>query len=271
MKTKLRPSPPIVPGWKIKKQLGEGDFATVWLAERPAEKRPRAIKVLRSEHEGKFTLDAEWDALSHLKHPGIVAGHSGDGQHIVMDYVEGPALADDMQAGKLWPIAETVEILSYLCDALASVHAAGLVHHDVNPGNIILAKHPVLIDFGWVTLAGLHTNRKRHSRWCSPEAARGEPASVLNDLWPIPLFAQVMLTGLSPIFGDPMGVGLMLRCYDGFERLPEDPNLPPTFAPWFTKATHPNPTKRYRTAATLKKSLARLSRGHAGQGRHLAV
>jgi serine/threonine-protein kinase len=80
-----------------------------------------------------------------------------------MDYLDGPTFADGVRDQKLWPLRETVRILGQLCDALTAVHAAGLVHHDLNPNNVILGDRVMLLDFGCATPIGARYEGPRSS------------------------------------------------------------------------------------------------------------
>jgi len=251
--------PEVLREWELVECLGEGGFATVWRAERRSDHEPKALKFLRAEHRGKLSLLNEWDALNKARHPNVVCAEEAGANFLVMDLLEGPTLADEIRSEKLWPLAQTVELVGQLCDALGAVHDAGLVHHDVNPNNVILAARPMLVDFGCVTPIGhRHPNEDRHPQWLSPEANQRQPASPTDDLWPLPLLALAMLTGMSPVAGDPEEIWSELLSYDGFDT-PKDPNLPKGFGRWWRKATHPEPEKRYRTAESLKRSLLALA------------
>lgn len=255
-----REDKPVVEGWDVGECLGGGGFATVWKASRAdGGDDVRAIKVLRSKYRATMSLYSEWDALRRSRHPSIVCAHQGSDDIMMMEYVQGPTLADEIRAQKLWTLPETISILGQVCDALGAVHAAKLVHHDVNANNIILADRAVLVDFGCATPAGKrYSGPGRNPQWLSPEAVNEQPASVLDDLWPIPLTALAMLTGLSPVAGDPLDAWVSLKTYDGFDVLPDDPNIPPGFEDWFTKGTHPEPDERFQTASELKETLVRL-------------
>lgn len=252
--------PPTVEGWKVGEQLGGGGFATVWKATRAtAPEDVRAMKVLRPEHRKRLSLYKEWDALRRARHPNVVHVYEGSDDIMMMDYVAGQTVADGIRAQKLWSFPETVAVLSGVCDAIAAVHEPRIVHHDVNPNNVILGVRPVLVDFGCATPVGKrYEGPNRHPQWLSPEAVNEKPASLLDDLWPIPLMALAMLTGLSPVAGDPLDVWTMLRAYDGFGEVPEDQNLPRGFDGWFQLATDRDAEKRFQTARELKDALARL-------------
>lgn len=258
--SELEASPPDVPGWKLVDRIGGGGFARVWYAEPVNGSEPKAIKTLRSEHVGKRSLLSEWDALNKVSHPGVVRAHQADANYLVMDYHEGLILSQELREDEIWSLEETVEVLGGVCDALGAVHAAGLAHDDVNPSNILLAPHPILIDFGCATPIGQpHVEHERDPRWMSPEAIQEKPAAPTSDLWAIPLLALAMLTGLSPVDEDRLNAWAQLRRYDGFPT-PTDPNLPPGFDLWWRKATDPDPAKRYQTAAEMKRSLRGLGR-----------
>ena len=113
-----------------------------------------AVKLFHpgaSAHDHR-QLQQELSALALLHHPGLVGLHDGgieDGRpFIVTDLVEGPTLAERLEAGPLDP-DEVLGIGARLADALAHVHAAGIVHRDLKPANVLLgADGPRLADFG---------------------------------------------------------------------------------------------------------------------------
>src|SRR3989442_8065735 len=142
--------------YRIERELGGGGMSRVFLAQETALKRRGVIKVLPPEMAAGVSMERfrrEIELAASLQHPHIVplltAGSSGDLLYYVMPYVEGESLrAKLVREGEL-SVGETVRILRDVVDALAYAHAQGLVHRDVKPENVLIArKHAVVTDFG---------------------------------------------------------------------------------------------------------------------------
>jgi eukaryotic-like serine/threonine-protein kinase len=110
-------------------------------------------------------------AAAALNHPNIVAifdsGADGDLHYLVMEYVEGQSLAGLLrQEGVLEP-TRVAEVGRQVCQALAAAHAAGLVHRDIAPGNVLVdpAGRVKVADFGIAKLAGTTARDRRPSGW----------------------------------------------------------------------------------------------------------
>ena len=116
--------------------------------------RAVAIKVLRfDDTAARDRFEREMRLLARLDHPGLVrvfdAGEDGDDAFFVMEMVEGDTLAERLAAGPL-ATEETAKLGAAVADALAFIHADGVVHRDVKPSNILLGRddRPRLADFG---------------------------------------------------------------------------------------------------------------------------
>jgi serine/threonine protein kinase len=152
--------------YRLERLLGRGGMGAVWLATDPRLGRKVAIKVLpddlASDERFRARFLAESRLAASLDHPNIVpvfeAGEVDGQLYIAMRYVEGGTLASLIEAGPLEP-ARALALLRGVADALDTAHAAGLVHRDVKPGNILVARtpsgeHAYLADFGLVKRLG---------------------------------------------------------------------------------------------------------------------
>ncbi len=208
--------------YELKGLLGSGGMGEVYLAEHRLLKRPCAVKLIRPEHAGDPDLlrrfEREVRATARLTHANTVAvydyGHTEDGTfYYVMEYLPGPDLDELVRRHGPLPPERAVHFLRQLCGALREAHAAGLVHRDVKPGNVIVCAqgglHDVakLLDFGLVraplpaaggklTGAGVVLGTPEYM---APEQARGaESADARSDLYGLGALAYFLLTGRPP-------------------------------------------------------------------------
>jgi|GEM_PF-3888585 TonB family protein len=221
--------------YEVMEELGIGAMATVYKARNTEDGSPVAIKVpdrrLLTNVRALQQFMREGQALVRLRHPNIVRVHSVGQQnnlpYIVMDYVDGHTLSQEMHnRGKFSP-EEVVEILLPIADALDYSHTEKTFHCDVKPGNIRLyrGRTPVLVDFGIVQTADgtvWDEGKPTGSVWyMSPEQARGERANERSDQYSLAIVAYEMLTGHVPFDGDnPYAIVLQQR--DAKPGIPRD-------------------------------------------------
>lgn len=147
-----------IPGYKIKKKLGAGAMASVYLAKQTSLDRYVAIKVLppkfNSNEQFIKRFYDEGRAAAKLNHPNIVqafdVNQSGDFHYFVMEFVEGRTVYDDIVKRGRYPEEEAIDIVLQIADALQHAHTKGFVHRDVKPKNIMITKEGVakLADMG---------------------------------------------------------------------------------------------------------------------------
>ncbi|MEV7739506.1 protein kinase [Streptomyces sp. NPDC088921] len=154
--TALRtPAEVVADRYRLGGKLGSGGAADVYQGVDLRLKRPVAVKIFRPDAdpalEGRFADEAV--LLASLRHPGLVtlhdAGRYEDRPYLVMELVKGPTLAQRISSGAMEP-ARVARLGTALAGALAHVHAAGIVHRDVKPSNVLLdtTDSPHLADFG---------------------------------------------------------------------------------------------------------------------------
>jgi serine/threonine-protein kinase len=202
----------------LKKRIGEGGMATVYLARHDLLRRPAAVKLLkpaRATDEMIARFEREVQLASSLAHPNTVEifdfGRTRDGLfYYAMEYLDGLTVAEVLSRQNPIPVARTVHILRQVCAALAEAHAKGVVHRDIKPENIMVCRyggvydHVKILDFGLVK----HVAEK-HSRdltrtlrilgtplYMAPERLRN-PADVdaRVDIYALGAVAFLMLTG----------------------------------------------------------------------------
>jgi eukaryotic-like serine/threonine-protein kinase len=211
-------SPPqtVAGRYRIERRLGAGGMSTVFQATDSVLERAVAVKLL-AEHlaeDDAFVARFRREALSaaRLQHPNVVqvfdSGRDPEsGRHyIVMEYVDGPSCADLLRERKRLELDETVHIVRDACHGLDYAHRAGVVHRDVKPGNLLIAKEmniTKLADFG-IAKAAEQTRITQvgsvlgTAAYLSPEQAHGEESGPPSDIYSLGVCAYQFLTSRLP-------------------------------------------------------------------------
>ncbi|MGW4913236.1 bifunctional serine/threonine-protein kinase/ABC transporter substrate-binding protein [Streptomyces sp. NPDC004270] len=224
MSEPLRPSDPSsVGGFRLLRRLGAGGMGVVYLG-RSETGALAAVKVIRAEgatdddFRTRFAREAE--LAGRVDSPWVVPVLGADATArdpwLATAFVAGPALAEAVRDHGPLPTAAVRVLGSLLGEALAAVHAAGLVHRDVKPGNVLLAVNgPRLIDFGIaraaddtaLTASGLVVGSPG---FLAPEQARGEDAGPASDVFALGCVLAYAATGRPP-FGTGTPDALLYR------------------------------------------------------------
>ncbi|RCG29765.1 serine/threonine protein kinase [Sphaerisporangium album] len=206
--------------YRLISPLGQGGMGIVWRAHDRRLARDVAIKELRpSRHDEEFDVRTarrhalrEARSAARLSHPAIVTVHDlleEDGRlWIVMELVEALTLqATAWHLGRL-PVHWTAWIGFHLLSGLRHAHAAGVLHRDIKPGNVLLTgERVVLSDFGIAVLQGepsTHTNTMPivgSPGYIAPERLRGHPATQAADLWSFGATLYFSVEGRPPATG----------------------------------------------------------------------
>ncbi|MCA9611137.1 MAG: serine/threonine protein kinase, partial [Myxococcales bacterium] len=225
--------------YTIQRLLGAGGMGHVYDVTHVRTGRRYALKTLlpdaRLSADSLRRFEREARAASALGHPGLVAVHDFD-RHagvdfLVMDRLEGETLDERLRRQGTLPWETARGIARELADALDAAHAAGLLHRDVKPGNVFLARdgrgeRAVLLDFGLakpiddaatsrITATGAAVGTPLYM---SPEQARGDALDVRTDVYGLAATLYEMITGAPP-FLEPT----VARAY---HRLLSEPALP---------------------------------------------
>jgi serine/threonine-protein kinase len=191
-------------------------MSTVFLATDTVLERSVAVKLL-AEHladDEAFVARFRREALAaaRLQHPNVVqvfdSGRDPDSDrhYIVMEYVDGPSCADLLREHKQLEVDETVRIVRDACHGLDYAHRAGVVHRDVKPGNLLVARETgmtKLADFG-IAKAAAQTRITQvgsvlgTAAYLSPEQARGDEAGPASDIYSLGVCAYQFLAGRLP-------------------------------------------------------------------------
>ena len=212
---RVGPDAPVVLGrYRLRRRLGTGGFATVWLAHDERLDREVAVKILPRDGVVGGRFEREARAAARLAHPGIVtlyeAAVDDEGAYLVSELVRGTTLDALLADGRLSD-RDLVQIGIALCDALAHAHAHGVVHRDVKPSNVLVPDHPTtpsqlarLTDFGVARVHGGDSLTRPGdvigtAAYMAPEQAQGLPAGASADLFSLALVLYEGLSGVNPI------------------------------------------------------------------------
>jgi eukaryotic-like serine/threonine-protein kinase len=202
----------------IERELGHGATAVVYLAHDNKHDREIALKVLSKDlaHAlGPQRFLQEIHLTARLHHPHILpifdSGEWNGLLYYVLPFVRGESLRQKLDRENQLPIEECVRITCEVADALAHAHAAGVVHRDVKPENILLSDgHALLADFGIARALDVHTGERLTSSglivgtsaYMSPEQAAGEEKiDARSDIYSLACVLYEMLAGVQAFTG----------------------------------------------------------------------
>ncbi|GHH68665.1 hypothetical protein GCM10017673_18120 [Streptosporangium violaceochromogenes] len=203
--------------YRLLNPLAEGGTGTVWLAADETLGRDVAIKEIRlppdltpdRRREVCSAALREANLAAGLKHPSIVTVHDvlieRERPWIVMELLSGASLEETVRRRRPLPVHQAARAGVGILSALVAVHAAGVVHRDVKPGNVFLTRtgRAVLIGFGTAVVEDEMTaGRTEHligsPNYIAPERLRGERGGPASDLWSLGATLYFAVEGLPP-------------------------------------------------------------------------
>lgn len=267
---------PVVPGIDDLVEIGSGGAGVVYRGVQVALDRVVAVKVVRAAGTPEESLRRwrrEVTAMARLSsQPNIVAVYDGgvtDGglPYLVMPYVTGGTLDERLRATGPMAATEVVAMGRELAGALAAAHAAGVLHRDVKPANVLLGDHgePQLADFGIAQLADATATMTVGVRatvsYAAPEVLSGRPASPASDVYGLAATLHACLTGAPPHEvreGEPL-VSHALRVVAEPPVDLRSTGVDPALAEVLERAMAKDPAHRTASAEALAADLGRLA------------
>ncbi|MGH9176922.1 MAG: protein kinase domain-containing protein, partial [Vicinamibacterales bacterium] len=270
----------------VREELGRGGMGVVYGAEDTQLDRRVALKLLRpdaaesSDRRARFQQEAR--AAAALNHPNIVHLYSveqSDGLlFITMELVRGRSLHTVLNAGPRLALPRTIAFAAQMAEGLACAHAAGILHRDLKPGNVMITDEDrvKILDFGLAklltpvtvsgpeaaTMAGVETGSGMTfgtAGYMSPEQALGRTLDTRTDLFALGVVLFEMATGRAPFEGDTLAAvfdQLLNRRPLSPQTL--NPALPASLAAIIDKSLEKDPEQRYRSANEFLQDLSQL-------------
>lgn len=255
----------------IRRSIGEGGMANVYLAFDNILQRNVAIKVLRGDlsDDELFIKRFRREALAAtaLNHPNIVQifdiGEENNKYFIVMEYVEGITLKQLLLKRKRLTISEVIDIIKQISLGIAHAHSKQIIHRDIKPHNILIQKDGTvkITDFGIaVTLNSTlltQTNSILGSvHYLPPEQISGDVANVRSDIYSIGILMYELLTGELPYDGDSAVTIALMHVREKFPSArKKDSAISQSIENIIIRATAKNPKNRYASAKEMYKDL----------------
>jgi serine/threonine protein kinase len=265
--------------YEVEAEVGRGAIGVVYRALDPELRRVVAVKTYvlppglddaqRSEFRARIRREAQ--AAAALAHRGIVTVYDvgenpSDGTpFLAMEFVPGKSLADIVDENGRLPLDRVKAIAAELADALGAAHAAGIVHRDVKPANILVRDGDGAVkiaDFGVARVASSTLTRTGSSigspAYMSPEQIRGAHVDGRSDLFSLAGVLYESLTGKRPFAGDEISEVVYSVVHGTpvpVSRL--DPTLPTSLDEFFERALAKEPGDRFPDAASFSSGFAR--------------
>jgi len=256
--------------YRVVSKLGDGGMGQVFLAEHVRMKRRCAVKVMRpqlmSDPVAVVRFNREAENASQISHPNVCAvydfGETANGLiYLAMEFIDGEALSRTLeQETSLIPV-RAADIISQTADALSAAHSLGILHRDLKPDNIMIAKsragtdHVKIVDFGIARVMSKESQQLTSTgiavgtpEYMSPEQFAGDVLDARTDIYSLALVGYHVLTG-SHAFGSGTTTDhLLARLTQPPRRLSlvkADVAWPASLQAVFDKALAADPAQRY--------------------------
>jgi serine/threonine protein kinase len=272
--------------YEVLAKIAEGGMGAVYKVRHLLLDEIRVIKVMRpqvaeSEDQKKRFL-REAKTATRLKHPNIVtfydfAMDQTDTAYMVMEFVDGVNLSELIRREGKIPLPIALQLSMQCLSALAYLHRRDIVHRDISPDNVLMARdedegiQAKLIDLGIVKVTRGEESLTAGDefigklRYCSPEQLKAGGASTQidgrSDLYSFGIVLYEMLTGICPFGGE--GLHSIVSAHINgitlpFEDVDPQGNIPPSLRSAISRSLDPDPAKRFQTAEEFSKEISRL-------------
>jgi LuxR family maltose regulon positive regulatory protein len=272
----MRPIPGVTLNdrYQLSSRVAVGGMGEVWEASDPVIGRTVAVKILKDEYVGtpgfleRFRAEARNAAL--VNHEGIATvydyGEQENTAYLVMELVPGEALSTILERESSLPADRVLDLVAQTAAALQAAHAAGLMHRDIKPGNLLITPHGrvKITDFGIarvfdqtpLTAAGQVMGTVQY---ISPEQVSGKPASRATDIYSLGIVAYEALAGRRPFAGESQVAIALAHVNETPPDLPS--HVPEAVRDLVLSCIAKNPSDRPASAADLARAAEALRHG----------
>ncbi|MEQ7125734.1 protein kinase [Actinopolymorpha sp. B11F2] len=258
--------------YRLDELLSRGGMGEVWRAFDTTLGRPVAVKLLRAgltDAADKKRFVREARSAAQLSHPNVVAifdvGDWLGSSYLVMELLEGKTLAEELADNGPLPIADVRDLGAQAAAGLMAAHAAGVVHRDVKPSNLVRTREGTLkvVDFGIARVLNEASTRLTRTgtivgtaAYIAPEQARGTDADARTDLYALGCVLYQLLAGRTPFVGGPTEV-MYAHLYTEPEPVTRlRPDVPADLEALILSLLAKDPANRPADAATVRTALA---------------
>jgi len=278
--------------YQLQKLVAAGGMASIYLAMDLRLDRLVAVKIMHphlatdEDFVARFIKEAK--ATASLNHPNVVSiqdqGWNEGGSpavFIVMEYIDGSTLRDYLFERGSLSVDEVLRYVTPVVSALGAAHAIGIIHRDIKPENILISKdgRVKIADFGLARGAQLGATMTVESSvvlgsvsYLSPEQVQRGISDARSDIYSLGIVLFELLTGKKPYDGE---TPIQIAYKHVNERVPSvktlKPELPDAIDQLITKATDPNPDKRYKDARELLNELRTIQENIDPRKRQLSL
>src|SRR3954470_17613672 len=262
--------------WRLDRVIGRGGMGVVYAATDLRLRRPVAIKVIADDRAGdagfRERFEREARLAASFDHPNVIpvyaAGEEDGHLYIAMRLVDGTDLHRLLRRDGPVPFQRAADIVRQIAEALDAAHAAGLVHRDVKPANVLLAdRHVYLGDFGITRAIDADTQvteTDEHAGtvdFMSPEQLRGQRTDARSDVYALGCLLYTLLVGTPPFHRPTAPATVTAHLEEPPPPLPAGRAIPKEFVDVFARALAKDPAERYPSAGDLGRAAVAAARG----------
>jgi Protein kinase domain len=271
----------LVPGsdfgdWRIDRMIGRGGMGVVYQGTDKRLNRRVAIKLIADDRSGdgafRDRFEREAQLTASIDHPNVIPVYAAgeiDGQlYLATRFVDGTDLQDQLRRDGPLPPERAADIVQQVAEALDAAHAAGLVHRDVKPANVLVSgRHAYLSDFGLTrpveAEARLTDTDERLGTvdFMSPEQLRGQRADARSDIYALGCLLFTVLTGSPPFHRNTAAATITAHLESPIPRVSTRARIPDEFDDVVARALDKDPERRYPSAGDLGRAAVAAARG----------
>jgi serine/threonine protein kinase len=262
--------------WRIDRLIGRGGMGVVYLATDKRLNRPVAIKLIADDRAGdssfreRFEREAQLTAA--IDHPNVIpvyaAGEIDDQLYLATRYVDGTDLQQLLRREGPLPPERAADVVRQVAEALDAAHAAGLVHRDVKPANVLLSgRHAYLSDFGLTRAVEAEAQLTDTGEqlgtvdFMSPEQLRGQRADARSDIYALGCLLYTAVTGTPPFHRPTAAATITAHLESPPPRASDHTGIPDELDTVLSRALQKDPAARYPSAGDLGRAAVAAAQG----------